>query len=134
MRGFSRYWLPLIAYGALIFAQSSFPAPAMPPLFTVSDKLLHLAAYAVMGALFYRAFRFQWPRAAPGALFWAAAAATALYGMSDELHQYFVPFRSADPLDWAADAAGGILGAGALRVWQAIAARHAAGAPVKAAD
>jgi VanZ family protein len=35
---------------------------------------------------------------------------TALYGLSDEVHQYFVPFRTADPLDLLADALGGALG------------------------
>ncbi len=114
---FWRYWSPLIAYAALIFAQSHFPSPQMPTLFTVSDKLLHLAAYVVMGILCFRAFRSRWPRARPGTLTWASAAASALYGLTDELHQAFIPGRSADTLDWAADALGGLLGAALFLLW-----------------
>jgi VanZ family protein len=33
--------------------------------------------------------------------------AAALYGASDEFHQYFVPHRSCDAADWAADLLGG---------------------------
>jgi VanZ family protein len=35
---------------------------------------------------------------------------TGLYGASDELHQYFVPFRSADVWDILFDLLGGIFG------------------------
>jgi VanZ family protein len=35
---------------------------------------------------------------------------SSLYGVSDEIHQYFVPFREADLLDVLADTLGGILG------------------------
>jgi VanZ family protein len=38
-----------------------------------------------------------------------AALISALYGASDEIHQYFVPERSSEFLDWAADAIGAAL-------------------------
>ena len=38
----------------------------------------------------------------------------AAYGLSDELHQHFVPGRQADWLDWLADAGGGLAGTGVL--------------------
>ncbi len=34
-----------------------------------------------------------------------------LYGLADELHQYFVPNRYADPIDWVADTLGSAVGA-----------------------
>jgi VanZ family protein len=34
-----------------------------------------------------------------------------LYGVFDEIHQYFVPGRHADGLDMLADIGGGLLGA-----------------------
>ena len=34
-----------------------------------------------------------------------------LYGMTDEFHQYFVPDRACDPLDWLIDTCGATLGA-----------------------
>lgn len=120
---FWRAWLPLYAYAALIFAQSHFPSPEMPPIFSVSDKLLHLAAYAVMGVLCFRAFHARWPQARLATLCGASAAAAAFYGVTDELHQAFIPSRSADLLDWAADALGGLLGAALFLLWIRFAAR-----------
>ncbi|MGB5540538.1 MAG: VanZ family protein, partial [Gammaproteobacteria bacterium] len=37
-----------------------------------------------------------------------------LYGVLDEIHQYFVPGRQADVLDVLADVSGGLLGAGLM--------------------
>ena len=73
------------------------------------DKTAHLAAYAIMAALFARAFWFgtAWT---PRSLFIAAASVSIGYGAFDELHQYFVPGRFASIGDWVADAAGAVLG------------------------
>jgi len=49
---------------------------------------------------------------------------SSLYGVSDEIHQYFVPFREADLLDVLADTLGGILG---VYIYQAIVGRTSAG-------
>lgn len=38
-----------------------------------------------------------------------AAIITILYGASDEIHQYYVPNRSAEVLDWMADIIGAII-------------------------
>jgi VanZ family protein len=92
-------WLPAMAWAVTIYALSSrstVPAPEIPYV----DKVLHFGAYAVLGALL--AFG-----AARSRLRMAAALAIGLlYGASDEIHQMFVPGRSPDVLDWAADAAG----------------------------
>jgi len=36
--------------------------------------------------------------------------ASIVYGLSDELHQYYIPYRNASFMDFAADTAGSILG------------------------
>jgi len=102
---------PLIVYCVFIFMQSRLPVPFEMPEVLHFDKLLHLGAYGVMAVLFYRTYLAGWPRAMKRRLLWASVISTALYGLSDEIHQYFVPERSADPLDWVADAVGGALGA-----------------------
>jgi VanZ family protein len=107
-------WLPVAAYMALIFYLSSLPHPdeQLPKVLfeTLGDKLLHAIEYVVLAALSYRAFRrAAGPHAARYAVVYAAAAAS-FYGVSDEVHQAFVPFRTATWLDWLADTAGGILG------------------------
>lgn len=107
---FTYYWLPILVYCLLIFMQSSFPATEHVPDFDVADKLLHAGAFAVLGFLLLRALntgdkRFSTIRMAGLSIF-----LTALYGASDEIHQYFVPTRSAEFLDFAADAVGGVFG------------------------
>jgi VanZ family protein len=116
------YWLPVVLYCLFIFIQSSLPSPVSTRGVPLGDKLLHLAGYALLGALFFRAFRASRPDGTLRTLWLLSALATAFYGASDELHQAFVPSRSGDLLDVAADAAGAVLGAGAA-AW--IAARTA---------
>lgn len=105
--------LAALAWAALIYWASSrpHPFPFLPAGLLELDKLLHLLAYAVLGGLLVGPFlpRFGAARAAV-----AAAAIATAYGAADEWHQSFVPNRSADPKDLAADAAGAVLGAAAM--------------------
>jgi VanZ family protein len=103
--------VPLTLYCVFIFIQSQLTAPFEVPDVSHFDKLLHFGAYGVMAVLFYRTYLAGWPQAGQRTLIWASAISAALFGLSDEIHQYFVPQRSADPLDWIADALGGALGA-----------------------
>ncbi len=110
----ARYWWPVCLYAGLIFLGSSVsnpPEAISSVLEKISDKMLHLCEYGLLGALGYRACRH-----AAGA--WVArhavivtVAGCALYGLSDEMHQLFVPFREGDPLDLVADSVGAMLGA-----------------------
>ena len=45
-------------------------------------------------------------------------AGCALYGLSDEIHQLFVPLRQGDPLDLVADSVGAALGAWTWRLME----------------
>ena len=118
------WWLGLTAesgaalgYMALIFWASSGPT-TIPFQQNVPhvDKLLHLAAYAVLGVLLclpsHRLTR---------SIFWSAwfaVLAAGLYGLSDEIHQSFVPGRSDDLYDLIADMAGGLIGGLVWAWWQ----------------
>ena len=121
MTPFLRYWLPLIAYCVFIFLQSSGPPPLELPRIPGLDKLLHAGGYGMLGILFYRAYRSRWPSASGWATANASLISAALYGLTDELHQSFVPSRTADPWDWLADTFGALLGIAAyglfLRLW-----------------
>jgi VanZ family protein len=93
---------------AAIFLLSAAPAPevagsvlGVPGL----DKLLHAAEYALLGFLLMLGLR----RAGVEAPY-AAVTVGIAYAASDELHQAFVPGRTADPLDALADVAGVLLG------------------------
>jgi VanZ family protein len=102
---------PLIAYCTFIVIQSHLPSPVELPEVSHLDKLLHFGAYGVMAVLFYRTYSAGWPQAGKRTLVWASAASAALFGLSDEIHQFFVPYRTADPLDFLADSLGALLGA-----------------------
>lgn len=96
-------WVPAAAWAAAIFAVSARPSVAIPGFWS-ADKLLHFAAYALLGFLVaHGADRSGLPPR------WAVAIGC-LYGASDEIHQALVPGRSADPADWAADALGVLAG------------------------
>jgi len=115
------YWLlPALAYAALIFWLSSQPRPLPHLTSRVGDKLLHLVEYAAFAVVvtWGLSHLVTLPRAAR----WAALLGS-LYGLTDELHQRFVPHRSAEVGDWVADTLGAALGALlawlALRRWRA---------------
>ncbi|MCR4404686.1 MAG: VanZ family protein [Candidatus Acetothermia bacterium] len=99
--------LTLLLYSGLIFWLSSLPLPEGSPVFPFAhgDKLWHFLEYLLFGLLAWKAFN---PRDARGlglALIIALA-----YAGSDELHQLFVPTRSASILDWGADSLGALGG------------------------
>lgn len=104
------YRLPVFIYCILIFVQSSFPASEDLPSFPMSDKVLHLFGYALLGALFLRALKtFPVKDNIPRLLFLSILFST-LYGFSDEFHQSFVAARSADVFDAVFDFIGSALG------------------------
>ena len=112
MLTFLRYWGPVCAYAGVIFYLSSLSHPEehLPIVSHFSDKVLHAVEYAVFGALCFWALQgtlnVSWRR-------WAiplAIVLASLYGVTDEFHQSFVPFRYSHVLDWVADTIGAILG------------------------
>jgi len=109
IKKFAIYWLPVIIYCGAIFIQSSFPATGQYPV-SFSDKILHFTAYALLGILFFRALRTLAIRKRTRLTALLSVMLASLYGLSDEIHQYFVPLRHADMLDWLADVIGSICG------------------------
>lgn len=109
---FFSYWLPVTAFCVVIFVLSCFPSPDVGPPFLFKDKVLHMTAYGVLAALFYRACRATWPgRLSPVQLLAISVCFATLYGLSDEIHQAFVATRQADGYDLLADFMGSVLGA-----------------------
>ncbi|MCP4691619.1 MAG: hypothetical protein GY859_26470 [Desulfobacterales bacterium] len=108
------YWAPVILYCLIIFIQSCFPSPESLHLFSFSDKVLHALGYALLGALFFRAYQRTGRLGESAALvFFLSVVSTGLYGISDEFHQALTPSRSADLFDVLADVIGGAAGAAA---------------------
>ncbi|MBW1672018.1 MAG: VanZ family protein [Deltaproteobacteria bacterium] len=98
-----------IAYAGVIFGISSVPGSRLPSI-SVNDYFIHFLEYVALGSLL------MWWRLHNSALSIAGAMCQAiflgsLYGLADEFHQYFVPNRHADPVDWVADTLGSVVGA-----------------------
>ncbi|MFA5550030.1 MAG: VanZ family protein [Trueperaceae bacterium] len=100
-------WLSAALWGAFLVLQSGSPsvggflARILARFPAGADKIGHASAYAVLGGLLTLATGRPW----------LAVLLATLFGISDEIHQYFVPGRHADVLDVAADAVGALIGA-----------------------
>jgi VanZ family protein len=114
-------WAPVAVYMAAIFVVSGQTDPATPA--GLSDKSLHGLAYFGLAVLVFRAIAGR----LPARLTWrAAVAALAIsigYGITDELHQLYVPGRSADVFDLFADAIGAASGLIGCWAWGIISIR-----------
>ena len=95
-------WLPVLIWAVVIFTLSSIPSlsSGLGTWDTILRKAAHLAEYAVLGGLLYRALGRE-----PLAL-----AAGIAYAATDELHQSFVRGRHGSPVDVAIDAVGVAVG------------------------
>jgi VanZ family protein len=96
-------WLPLLAWMGLIFAFSHQPSGSLPN-FGAADLSIkkggHFIAYLILAILARRALGHSgW------ALLW-----TAVYAVSDEFHQTFIPGRQGSGVDVLIDCAGGLTG------------------------
>jgi VanZ family protein len=116
-------WAPVIIYMALIFALSSIRNPPLPPGPLISDKPLHGILYAGLSALVVRALAGGWLGEVTLGIAVRAVGISTLYGVTDELHQYFVPPRQADIRDVGADLLGAAVAALALYVIGQLATR-----------
>jgi VanZ family protein len=110
-------WGPVVAWMAIIFFVSARPLPG--PAQSVPDWTAHVAAYAVLGLLAARAFSGGRPLVAAREVLLATILATA-YGVSDEIHQGFVPERNPDLRDAVSDLVGAALGAAFYRQGRAL--------------
>lgn len=99
-------WRASIAWMAVIFGLSSLPGTAVPGN---GAPYGHFFTYAVLGALLFAAFLHETPDRHRA--FALAVLAASLYGVTDELHQAFVPGRHPDIVDWGIDTIGALAGA-----------------------
>ncbi len=100
------YWIISLLYMGLIFLLSSSPPPMKLPSFPLADKLAHLLEYGLLASLIYFALGKSQANFHPIFIPFLIAF---LYGLSDELHQNFIPGRDADVFDAVADAVGSIV-------------------------
>jgi len=135
LRSFFKYWFPVMIWMVIIFSASGdkdsfgrssriigplvhwlfpqMPEDAVNTIVTAVRKAAHLAEYAILGLLLWRAMRKpvkRDPRPWSRGVAMRAVALVALYAATDELHQHFVPSRYGSFLDVLLDTTGAILG------------------------
>jgi VanZ family protein len=116
--------LPALLIAAGIWFLSSQSILPKPKGILGFDKLQHLLAYAALaGAAGLWVPPEKWRRHRL-VMMGLVAAAASVYGITDEVHQYFVPGRDCNIWDWIADAAGAVTGAGAAALAGRFLRRH----------
>jgi VanZ family protein len=109
-----RYVFGIVFYCAWLFWLSSSSNPIHPEmLFRGEDKVIHAVLYGGLAALVSFGIRGSRKPAAPLVQILVPVVFAALYGISDEFHQSFVPHRTADVWDVVADG----VGAGIMQVF-----------------
>ena len=95
-------WAAVVIYAGFIFGLSAQQNLAVPLPTLISDKVYHATEYAGFAGVIAFALR------AGGSQFVLSRALllATLYGLSDEYHQQFVPGRTSDLADVAADVTG----------------------------
>lgn len=101
-------WIITLAYAGFIFYLSSRTWNGA-PMFPFSDKVFHLVLYFGFGGLTLWALRMTKLKG-KGSIVYIAFLCVVLYGLSDEIHQLFVPGREFSLFDLLADAAGAAIG------------------------
>ncbi|HZR77927.1 MAG TPA: VanZ family protein [Chthoniobacterales bacterium] len=131
MKSFTKYWLPVLLWVALIFLGSTdvlsaehtsriigpilrwfdphISAAAIAQVQLLVRKIGHLTEYAILATLLWRALRFA-TTAGMAATSGLTLVASALFAASDEFHQSFVPSRTSSPQDVMIDICGAIIG------------------------
>ena len=138
-RAFLKYWLVVVLWFCLIFTASSdsssgqrssriigplirwlFPKASPETVDSVVysvRKAAHLTEFAILAMLLWRAFR-KPAKGEKRAWSWREARnawlGVVIYATTDEIHQYFVPTRTASVWDVLIDSTGGALGLLAL--------------------
>lgn len=117
-----RVW-PALLDAALILLVGSLPM-GPPGADKVSDKTLHAIAFGIFAWLASRAFRFLRPSGPSSRALLAGFTASVALGGGLELWQMLLPYRSAEFLDFVADAVGALIAvAFTAVVWQLQGAR-----------
>lgn len=107
----NKHHIPLIILLIAIFIESSLPSDFYPDTnFEFSDKIAHIIIYFLLYFCFYYSFINQdkFPNFKKFVLLYSLFF-TAIYGASDEFHQYFVVNRTCDFYDWLADLSGALV-------------------------
>lgn len=106
-----RFWFPVFLYSGIIFYMSSLVKVNVPLSDWNFDKIYHIVEYIPFGFLVYRAVYRTQAQPDKHRVLKIALLSSFCYGLSDEIHQLYVPGRSSSGVDLLADTVGGFIGA-----------------------
>lgn len=103
-------YVPLIIYWIVLLVATSLPVENLPRIET-NDKFMHFAAYFVLAVLLNFSLKFQnkYKKLKESPALWTIIIGF-IYGAFDEIHQFFIPGRFCEFLDWIANAIGVLSG------------------------
>lgn len=106
------YWLLVIVWCGFIFFLSSKPGLAVAAGYWdfATRKPAHVLVYLILFILLFNALSFSFNNLKNPNLIIVSFALTVLYGISDEIHQSFVPLREGKVLDIIFDVLGAVIG------------------------
>jgi len=113
------YALPALLFAAAIFSVSSLEKIELPlQAISCNDLLFHGAAYFFFGlTLMLAAYPWNSSLNYPLRIYIILGLIGVLYGLSDEIHQSFVPNRTCTISDFLADSFGVIIAVLATSLW-----------------
>jgi VanZ family protein len=103
----------LLVVTAIWILSSQSTLPVLPKGILGFDKFQHCIAYLALAGTFAFWFTPAQRRFHRLRTFLLIVLISSLYGVIDEIHQAFVPYRNCNVWDWIADTIGALLGAGA---------------------
>jgi VanZ family protein len=107
MKNFLYYWLPVLVYAGLIFYFSSlYEIPTMMIKIIPQTLIWHMIEYAILSILLFRAFINSKNDNFRNNTILLAILIASLYGITDEIHQFFVPGRIFSYFDMMFDFVG----------------------------
>jgi VanZ family protein len=93
-----------------IFYASSIPGENIPSLFVNQDIVFHVAVYLLLAYFFSRALKNTYQDITAAKLILFTVIFGVIYGITDELHQVFVPYRTVSAWDVFNDGMGSLIG------------------------
>ena len=105
-----KFWLPVLVCMGFIFYASSIPGQDIPAVFVNQDIVFHIIIYLMLGFLYARALKNTYSNMTPAKVILFTVIFCVVYGVTDELHQAFVPYRTVSGLDVLNDGIGSLIG------------------------
>lgn len=101
-------WVYPVTWMVLIFTGSCIIFDSGTSSLIISDKLIHFIEFGILSSLYFYAFTKTTLIKNSILLIGICTILTIMYGISDEVHQLFVPTREFSVYDILADGVGGV--------------------------